>query len=105
MARGRKAKVGDTRIAANGYHYTKTKAGWELTHRLTAERKLGRKLADNERVRFVDGDRTNYTDPNNIEVYEVRKGSVAKRKAQLEARKEAIDAELAELEELERESA
>ena len=101
MARGQKAKVGDTRIAPNGYHYTRTKAGWVLTHRLTAERKLGRPLSKDERVRFVDGDRTNYSDPNNIEVYEVRRGSIAKRRAQLEARKEAIEAELAELESLE----
>lgn len=105
MARGKKARIGDTRTSANGYHYTRTERGWELTHRLTAERKLGRPLQDNERVRFVDGDRTNYGDPDNIEVYEVRKGSIAKRKAQLEARKEALEAELAELEELERESA
>ena len=101
MARGQKAKVGDTRTAPNGYHYTRTKTGWVLTHRITAERKLGRPLAENERVRFIDGDRSNFRDPDNLDIYEVRKGSVAKRRAQLEARKEAIEAELAELESLE----
>lgn len=105
MARGRKAKIGDTRVSANGYHYTRTEKGWELTHRLTAEKKLGRPLRDNERVRLVDGDRGNYSDPANVEVYEVKKGSIARRKAQLEARKEALEAELAELEELERSDA
>lgn len=98
MVRGRKAKVGDTRVAPNGYHYTRTPNGWELTHRIVAEQKLGRPLRDDERVRFVDGDRSNYEDPDNLDIYEVRKGSAAKRRARLEARKEAIEAELAELE-------
>lgn len=97
MARGRKSKVGDTRVAANGYHYTRTEEGWVLTHRLVAERALGRPLRHDERVRFKDGDRTNYADPDNLEVYTVKKSSIAKRRARIEARIEELKAELAAL--------
>ena len=64
MARGKNAKVGDTRTAPNGYHYTRTKKGWRLTHHLVAEKKLGRPLRKNERVYFIDNDRTNITEDN-----------------------------------------
>jgi hypothetical protein len=66
--RGNASPVGATRTAPNGYHYTKTEDGWELTHKLVAEEALGRKLASNERCRFKDGDRTNLK-PDNIVVY------------------------------------
>jgi hypothetical protein len=101
MARGKKAKIGDTRTSPNGYHYTRTSEGWILTHRITAERKLGRRLTSTERIRFLDGNRRNFSDPNNIDVYQVRKGSDAKRRARIEARIESLQAELAELEDLE----
>ncbi len=100
MARGRQAKVGDTNVSANGYHYTRTKSGWQLTHRIIAEEILGRPLYDDERVRFRDGDRNNL-DPNNIEVY--TKGSTTgrnrvsylqKRLAQVEALRDELLAEL-----------
>ena len=53
MGRGKTAEVGDTRIAANGYHYTKTETrGWVLTHWLTAEKMLGREIRSDEQVRF-----------------------------------------------------
>jgi len=66
--RGRRSQVGDTRVSLNGYHYTRTEDKWELTHRLIAEEKLGRPLAEDERIRFADNDRTNL-DPDNIVVY------------------------------------
>ena len=96
--RGRKSKTGDTRTAANGYHYTRTKSGWVLTHRITAEQKLGRSLAYDERVRYVDGDRSNFNDPDNLNVYKVREASAAKRKARIEARIDELQAQLLELE-------
>lgn len=92
--RGRKSKIGDTRVAPNGYHYTRTKNGWELTHRLVAEKKIGRPLAHDERVRFLDKDRSNYNDPDNLDVFVVAKGSNAKRRARLEARRDEIQAEI-----------
>jgi len=95
--RGKKSEVGDTRVAPNGYHYTRTTNGWELTHRLVVQRKLGRDLQYDERVRFLDGDRSNYEDPDNLEVFTVAKGSNNKRRARLEARRDEIDAQLAEL--------
>ena len=98
MTRGRKSKTGDTRTAANGYHYTRTKSGWELTHRLTASRKLGRELSFDERVRFADGDRSNYNDPDNIRVYKIREASTAKKRARIEARIDELQAQLDELE-------
>lgn len=97
MTRGRKSKPGDTRIAANGYHYTRTTSGWELTHRLVAERRIGRPLEYNERVRFIDGDRSNFGNPDNLAVYRVREASAAKRKARIEARIEELQAQLSEL--------
>lgn len=71
VMRGKPSKPGDTRVSLNGYHYTRTETRWELTHRLIAEKKLGRKLTEIERVRFVDNDRSNL-DPSNIEVYTKR---------------------------------
>lgn len=97
MPRGKKSKVGDTRVAPNGYHYTRTTTGWELTHRLVAEKELGRALTPEERVRFIDGDRSN-RDPDNLEVYEIKQASKEKKKARIEARIEELQAQLQELE-------
>jgi hypothetical protein len=83
MPRGQKAKEGDTMVNALGYHNTRTRDGWRLTHHLVAERKLGRPLRD-EIVRFKDGDKRNL-DPGNIEVLAKNKQSVRRRKARLEA--------------------
>jgi hypothetical protein len=95
--RGERSDVGSTRVSANGYHYTKTDDGWELTHRIVVAREvLGRPLQDDERVRFEDGDRTNL-DPRNLVVYRVRQSSKERRRAQLLARRQEIDAELADL--------
>lgn len=96
--RGQKSKIGDTRIAANGYHYTRSKSGWELTHRRVAEQRLGRPLEYDERVRFVDGDRSNFDDPGNLDVYRVRQATKAKKRARLEARIDELQAQLLELE-------
>lgn len=97
MARGKKSEVGDTRWSPNGYHYTRTAAGWELTHKLVAARTLGRPLLDNERCKFKDGDRTNL-DSDNIEVYVTKEKSVNARLAQLYAKREEIDSEIMHLE-------
>ena len=96
MVRGRKAKVGDTRVAPNGYHYTRTAKGWMLTHRLNLQQHLGRPLSSDERVRFVDGDRTNLS-ITNLDVYVTKKGSTDSRIARLEVKKDEIMAELMEL--------
>ena len=96
MARGKASTIGAERWSPNGYHYTRTPDGWELTHRLVAAEKLGRPLTEEERIRFVDGDRTNLK-PTNINVYIVKKGTILKRISVLEAKKEAIDFEIAEL--------
>ena len=71
MGRGQEAIVGTTRVSKNGYSYTKVldaagKPGWKLTHWIIAEEKLGRPLADDERVVFIKS----HTDlsPANIKV-------------------------------------
>jgi hypothetical protein len=97
MARGQRSEVGDERWSPNGYHYTRTEDGWELTHKLIAEKTLGRKLADNERCRFIDGDRTNL-DPSNIAVYVTTTSSKRRRLARLIARRDELNAEIAALE-------
>lgn len=95
MARGNASPVGATRVSANGYHYTKTEDGWRLTHHLLAEEKLGRPLEDNERVYFVDKDRTNLS-KDNVEVKETV-DQTEKRIADLRARIRRDQDELNEL--------
>lgn len=97
MPRGQTANVGDTMINANGYHCTRLANGWELTHRLIAAGKLGRPLGTDEFVTFKDGDKSNL-DPGNIEVRKRNQGSLLKRKANLEARIEELQAQLARVE-------
>jgi hypothetical protein len=94
--RGKPSKVGAVRWSPNGYQYTRTKHGWELTHRLIAEKTLGRKMKPTERVRFKDNNRKNL-DPDNIEVYETSKGTPHKKRARIEARIAELQAELEDL--------
>ncbi len=97
--RGQKSSPGDTRIAKNKYHYTCTPDGWVLTHRMLVESDMDRDLRPNERVKFLDGDRTNL-DLSNLEVYRVRQKTRHQRIAHLEARIEELTAELEELQAL-----
>jgi hypothetical protein len=97
--RGRASTVGDTRVAQNGYEYTRTEAGWMLTHHYIAAQLLGRPVAPDELVRFKDKDRKNLN-PNNIEVIPKKRGSVVRRKAQIEARIAELQAELQSLSEV-----
>lgn len=57
MGRGAAAPVGAERWSNNGYHYTKTREGWELTSRVMMAKHLNRALLPNERVVFKNGDR------------------------------------------------
>lgn len=98
MPRGQRAHEGDTRTAPNGYHYTRTKNEWRLTHHLLAEEILKRALEPKERVYFIDGDRTNLT-CSNIGVAGKRPKSVRAQRARLEARLEEIQAQLDALDE------
>lgn len=99
MTRGKVAEIGATRTAQNGYHYTKVEdRGWVLTHWLTAEKQLGRRLAENEIVQFVD--KKYKRDPHNpkgIRVIKKRTSSLRKRKAVLEVRIAELQAELASI--------
>lgn len=98
MTRGHTSKEGDERVAANGYHYTKTTDKWELTHHLILEQKLGRRLGPEERAVFVDGKRGNLH-PDNIEVREKGRGSLRRRKAIIESRISELTTELEEINE------
>lgn len=93
MPRGQAATIGDTRVSQNGYHYTKTEEGWTLTHYLVAAEKIGRPLNENERCRFIDGNKRNLS-PSNIEVLRRGKSSLRRRRAAIEARIEELRAEL-----------
>lgn len=96
--KGKMSDSGDTRISPNGYHYTRVKGGWELTHRLMYEKHvLKRKLVDGEQVRFRDRDRTNLK-LENLYLHQVVKGTTGKRIAILKARIEELQAQLKELE-------
>lgn len=97
MPRGQAASEGDTRLAPNGYHYTRTATEWRLTHHIIMEKTLGRKLKEDERVIFVDGKRSNL-DPDNIEVREKGTGSLRRRLAVIEARIAELQAEKDDIE-------
>ena len=96
MPRGQKAREGDTRVAPNGYHYTRTATEWRLTHHIHAERYLGRPLREGERVEFVGKDKLDFSE-GNIKVTVQGRGSLRRRKAQLEARIRELQAELDEV--------
>ena len=93
MGRGKTADEGATRVAPNGYHYTKVDGRWRLTHHLVAEKMLGRPLKEGERVVFKTGNKLKLTE-DNIQVVQKGSGSVRRRKAVLEARIEEMQAEL-----------
>lgn len=96
--RGKAAPIGATRIAPNGYHYTKTGVSWILTARLKMIEHLGRPLADDEQVIYIDKDKLNL-DISNLQIRKIIKGSPEKRLAQLEARRDEINAQIAEIQE------
>jgi hypothetical protein len=85
MPRGVASKIGEERIAQNGYSYTKTETGWRLSHHVVAEENLGRPLRPTERVYFADNDRTNL-DPDNIVTDRIRTG----RRKRIDALKQVI---------------
>lgn len=98
MPRGNAAVVGTERVSQNGYLYVKTPQGWKLKHQIVVEELMGRPLDKDERVKFKDGDRTNL-DPFNLVVYIVKEKSKAARIAEIEAKIEALQAELDTLKE------
>lgn len=107
MPRGQAAAVGATRIAKNGYHYTKCigRNGfdgptWVLTHWLTAEKARGGEQIDpdNEMVQFVDGfNKKDYDNPKAVRIIKKNAGSIRKRIAVVESRIEEYQAELRRL--------
>lgn len=96
MARGQTVEVGATRVADNGYHYTKTEEGWRLTHHIIAEQNLGIKVTSEHTVRFIDGKRANLK-ASNIQVVPKGKGSLRRRRARIETRIDELQAELKEI--------
>ena len=99
MPRGQKAEVGATRVAPNGYHYTKSdEYNWRLTHHIVMEEKLGRKLLPHERVLFMDGDRSNIEE-DNLEIRET-KGVVNAKKIEIRTKIAYLEAQLRDLKEL-----
>lgn len=97
MPRGQKAKNGDTRVAPNGYHYTKTSEVWRLTHHLVAEGTLGRSLLKTERCFFEDGDKQNL-EPENIRV-EAALGGPEKKIEEIEGKIKELQKQLKNLKE------
>lgn len=94
--RGQTAKVGDTRVSKNGYHYTKCATKWRLTHHIIAEQKLGRVLKENERVIFGEGGKRDLS-PDNVLIIEKGSGTIARERARLAARIQELTAQLNEL--------
>ena len=96
MSRGKASKPGDTRVSANGYHYTRTQTDWRLTHHIIAEKRLGRSLKDDERVVFRDGKRSNL-ESDNLMVVPKGSASTNRTRARLTARIAELQAKLSEL--------
>jgi hypothetical protein len=95
MGRGQAAEVNATRVAQNGYHYTKTEDGWRLTHHLTAEKVLGRPLRDDEIVKFVEPRfKRDPHNPAGVKVIKKKTSTLRKRKATIEDRIRELQAEL-----------
>ena len=102
MPRGQKADIGSTRIAPNGYHYTKSdEYNWRLTHHIVVEEKLGRRLLAHERVSFIDNDRTNLS-PDNLNVVETKGGTKSK-KVEIRTKIAYLEAQLRDLKKYEEE--
>lgn len=96
---GKKAADGATRLAPNGYHYTKVNGKWRLTHHLTAEKSLGRPLRSDERVLFKAGyDRRDYANADALIIRPVMNGK-AQRLERLREKRRLIDEQIRELEE------
>lgn len=102
MGRGSTAEIGATRVAQNGYHYTKVSDhprannGWILTHHLTAEKKLGRSLADDEIVQFVDKKfKRDPYNPDGIKIIRKKTSSLRRRLAVIDSKIEDLKAERA----------
>ena len=91
--RGKLAEDGSTRIAKNGYHYTKVEGRWRLTHHIRVEEKLGRPLKENERVSFINGNKADMR-LSNLIVNEKGSSSLRRRAALIEARIAELQAEL-----------
>lgn len=97
MPRGRKAQIGDRTVNRNGYEFVLTDEGWKGSHVVLMEEHLGRKLASNEYVGFLNG----HIPPVTLDMIELRKRGDRKSKrsriAEIEARIEELTAELEHL--------
>jgi hypothetical protein len=97
--RGSAAPNGATNVSKNGYHYTKVDGKWRLTHHILAEKVLGRPLEEDERVSFANGKKHDLREANLV-IAKRGTSSLRRRKAQLEARIQELQAELHHIEEL-----
>lgn len=95
--RGKISSIGDTRVSPNGYRYIRTDEGWVLVGRLMMEVILERKLKDNERIKYIDGDRSNL-ELSNLKVCTVKERSKKARAAKIQARLEEFQSMLEDLE-------
>lgn len=100
MARGAAAALGAERWSANGYHYTKTKHGWQLTHRVLMEEKLGRELLPKERVVFKNRNKRDIRIDNlELAIVKTDRKKLEQRKANIQDRIREYQAMLDEVQE------
>jgi hypothetical protein len=92
MPRGTASEIGSKTVNRNGYEQVKTEDGWVGTHVLMMESTLGRKLKGSERVRFIDGDRSNLV-IGNLEIYYLKSGSTRRKLAAVKDRIRELQAE------------
>lgn len=102
--------VGSTRVAPNGYHYTKVidpgcrdadpsepeAPFWRLTHHIKMEEYLGRRLEQNERVHFVDNSangKLNFRE-DNLKIVVTGTVTIRKKLSQLYAKRTDIQKEI-----------
>lgn len=96
--RGNTAKIGSTRIAPNGYHYTKVKEYegnpncWRLTHHIKMEEHLGRPLEPDERVYFNGDNKLDFS-KENLSLRKVGQAGTRTKLARVEARLAELEAQ------------
>lgn len=100
--RKRVVPIGATRVAPNGYHYTKVsdekgQNNWRATHYILAEEMLGRPIRADERVTFIDTSLRSTPTKKNILVVKKRAKTKAAIVAEIRNKIEELKGQLVEM--------
>jgi len=93
--------LGSTRLAPNGYHYTKVQEArfndgepyWRLTHHIYMEKYLGRQLLEGERVHFNSDNKQDFSQKN-LRIVMAGTTTIRKKLAQLYAKRTDLEKDI-----------